>query len=136
MSTKAGNSDVTGAFGPATPFFRVCDFNASLVHYRDGLGFEVRFISDGPDPFFAMLGRGAAQFMIKDVGATASPNPAAHKHAPWDAFVYVEDPGQYLAELKDRAVPVLTSLAKRDDGLTGFEVRDPDGYVCFFGRPE
>ncbi|MEM7060244.1 MAG: VOC family protein [Pseudomonadota bacterium] len=122
-------------FGPATPFFRVTDFSKTLGHYRDGLGFEVRFISDGPDPFFALLGRGNAQIMIKDVGVAPLPNSKAHRDAPWDAFVFVENPQAYLAEIESRDVMTLTPLTSRDDGLTGFEVADPDGHVCFFGRP-
>jgi hypothetical protein len=27
------------------------------------------------------------------------------------------------------------SLKDTDDGLRGFEITDPDGYVLFFGRP-
>lgn len=121
--------------GPATPFLRVSDFAKSLAHYRDTLGFDVRFQTGDPDPFFAMLGRGDAQIMIKDVGVPASPNPAAHEHAPWDVFIYVEDPANYFAEVDARAVAGLTPVATRDDGLIGFEAADPDGYVCFFGRP-
>lgn len=127
---------MAGAFGPATPFFRVTDFRATLSHYRDGLGFEVRAISPGDAPFFALLGRGQAQLMIKDVGVRPSPNPKAHKDCPWDAFIYVEDPAVYLTELEGRGVATLTPLVSRDDGLLGFEIEDPDGHVCFFGRPE
>lgn len=126
---------MAGSFGPATPFFRVSDFTATLTHYRDGLGFEVRAISPGDDPFFALLGRGQAQIMIKDVGVPASPNPKAHEDAPWDAFVIVDDPDAYASEVESRGVVILKPLALREDGLRGFEVEDPDGHVCFFGRP-
>ena len=34
-----------------------------------------------------------------------------------------------------RAVAFYAALAERDDGLRGFEVIDPDGYVIFLGRP-
>jgi hypothetical protein len=37
-----------------------------------------------------------------------------------------------------RSVLVTNSKSKpalTDDGLRGFEVKDPDGYVLFFGRP-
>ena len=35
-----------------------------------------------------------------------------------------------------RGATILTPIAPRDDGLRGFEVRDADGYVLFFGRPD
>jgi hypothetical protein len=37
--------------------------------------------------------------------------------------------------LSDRGVDFSATLKDTNDGLRGFEIRDPDGYVLFFGRP-
>jgi hypothetical protein len=37
------------------------------------------------------------------------------------------------AEFATRAVPFAAPLREGDDGVTGFLVRDPDGYGLFFG---
>ena len=52
-----------------------------------------------------------------------------------DAFVYVEDPDALATEFSGRGVDFSTPLKDTSDGLRGFEIRDPDGYVLFFGRP-
>ena len=121
--------------GPATPFLIVSDVSLSLKHYCDGLGFECRFKSTEEDLFFALVGRGQAQIMIKDVGLAPLPNPARHGEAPWDVFIFCKDPEVLIKEITDRGVVPTPSIATRDDGLHGFEIADPDRYVCFFGRP-
>ena len=92
----------------------------------------------GPiSPFFAIVGRDAVQVFLKSVAGTvcAQPNHTRHEWAPWDAFVFVSDPDTLATELRSRAVTFHKDLGDREDGLRGFEVRDNDGYVLFFGRP-
>ncbi len=116
--------------GPASPFFIVDDLAASVAFYRDVLGWDVRFQTPDGAPFFAIVGRGAAQIFLKEVGGTVVPTPnrSHHTDAPWDAFIFAEDPDTEAARIK-------ASPAQRDDGLYGFEVTDQDGYVLYFGRP-
>lgn len=111
-----------------SPFFIVRDLDRALEFYRDVLGFEVTFASD---TFFAIVRREGVQFLLKSVGVDPLPNRERHADARWDAFVHVADPDALAAELSVRDVV----LADTDDGLRGFELADPDGYVLFFGRP-
>ena len=53
----------------------------------------------------------------------------------WDAFVIVPDPDVLAAEYSGRGVAFDLPLGDTHDGLRGFAVEDPDGYVLFFGRP-
>jgi hypothetical protein len=53
----------------------------------------------------------------------------------WDAYVYVADPDALAAEFADHAAAFSEPLQDTHDGLRGFEITDPDGYVLFFGRP-
>jgi hypothetical protein len=39
------------------------------------------------------------------------------------------------AEFSSRNVELAQPLNDDDDGLRGFELKDADGYVLFFGRP-
>jgi membrane protease YdiL (CAAX protease family) len=55
--------------------------------------------------------------------------------APWDAFVSVADPDGLAQEFTSRGVRFHKAIQDTDDGLRGFEMRDSDGYVLFFGRP-
>ena len=122
-----------------SPFFIVRDVPTSLSFYRDRLGFEITF--EGPEPddiFFGIVRRDGAQILLKDVGVAPVPNytrDIKQGIARWDAFVAVPDPDALAAEFASRNVEFFEPLKDTDDGLRGFELKDADGYVLFFGRP-
>ena len=71
-----------------------------------------RPITDAISPFFIVSSVERTVAFYRDkLGFEALPNSKRHPWARWDAF---ED---------------------THDGLRGFEITDPDGYVLFFGRP-
>jgi catechol 2,3-dioxygenase-like lactoylglutathione lyase family enzyme len=121
------------------PFFIVRSVPAALSFYRDRLGFDITF--QGPDPddiFFGIVQRGAAMIMLKDVGIDPLPNykrDVKKGWARWDAYLDVPDPDALAAEFLSRNVELSQPLKDDDDGLRGFELKDNDGYVLFFGRP-
>jgi catechol 2,3-dioxygenase-like lactoylglutathione lyase family enzyme len=122
-----------------SPFFIVRDVPAALAFYRDRLGFEITF--QGPEPndiFFGIVCRGGAQIMLKAVGVAPEPNytrDIKQGIARWDAFVAVHDPDALAKEFASRNVEFSEPLQDTHDGLRGFELKDADGYVLFFGRP-
>ena len=118
-----------------SPFFVVGDV-ARSVRFYEQLGFELRWQS-ADAPWFAIVGRGPVQVFLKHIAddVAAQPNHALHEWAPWDAFVLAPDPDAVAAEFEGRGVTLRQPLTDRDDGLRGFEIADPDGYVLFFGRP-
>ena len=117
------------------PFFIVRNVPAALAFYRDRLGFDITFQGPADDIFFGIVERGAAMIMLKDVGVDPLPNPQREPGARWDAYLYAPDPDGLAAEFVSRHVEFSVPLKDTDDGLRGFEVRDHDGYVLFFGRP-
>ncbi|HYE88183.1 MAG TPA: VOC family protein [Vicinamibacterales bacterium] len=125
--------------GVACPLFVVKDVPTTLAFYRDRLGFEITF--QGPEPqdiFFGMVGRGLAMFMFKSIGVEPVPNHTRDIKqgiAPWDAYVHTPDPDALHAELQARNVQFFKPLMNNQDGLRGFEVQDPNGYVLYFGTP-
>ena len=125
--------------GGISPFFIVADVAAALSFYRDRLGFEITFEGPTPDDlFFGIVRRGGAMIMLKDVGVDPLPNYKRDVNkgiARWDAYVYVPDPDALAAEFASRNVEFSEPLKDTDDGLRGFELKDADGYVLFFGRP-
>lgn len=125
------------------PFFIVRNVPVALAFYRDRLGFEVTF--QGPsedDIFFGIVQRGAAMIILKAIGVDPVPNytrDIKQGIARWDAYLYVPDPDALAAELSSRNVEFFRSIKdseEGDDGLRGFEVKDADGYILFFGRPQ
>jgi catechol 2,3-dioxygenase-like lactoylglutathione lyase family enzyme len=122
-----------------SPFFIVRDVPTSLAFYRDQLGFEIAF--EGPEPddiFFGIVRRGRAQILMKAVGVVPVPNytrDIKQGIARWDAFVSVPDPDALAAEFASRNVEFFEPLQDTHDGLRGFEIKDADGYLLFFGRP-
>ncbi len=93
------------------PFFIVRNVPAALSFYRDRLG----FVGVDPLPNYK-----------RDVGKG---------WARWDAYLHVPDPDALAAEFSSRHVEFSQPLKDDDDGLRGFELKDADGYVLFFGRP-
>jgi catechol 2,3-dioxygenase-like lactoylglutathione lyase family enzyme len=118
------------------PFFIVRNVSASLAFYRDRLGFEITF--QGPAPnhiFFGIVSRDGANIMLKSVRVGPLPNCQRHPDARWDAYLHVPDPDTLAAEFASRHVEFSAPLKNDDDGLRGFELKDLDGYVLFFGHP-
>jgi len=121
------------------PFFIVNNVPAALAFYRDRLGFDIMF--QGPEPddiFFGVVTRGAAMIMFKDIGVDPVPNYTRDVQkgiARWDAYLDVPDPDALAAEFSARTVEFSVALKDTHDGLRGFELKDADGYVLFFGRP-
>ena len=119
-----------------SPFFIVRNVDQTIAFYRDQLGFEIRFQQPTQNPFFAILGRDGAQIFVKSEKDIAPlPNSKRHPHIRWDAFVFAPDPDALASEFADHGAAFSTPLKDTEDGLRGFEVRDPDGYILFFGRP-
>jgi catechol 2,3-dioxygenase-like lactoylglutathione lyase family enzyme len=122
-----------------SPFFIVNHVPTSLAFYRDQLGFEIAYEGPAPDDiFFGIVRRGGAQILMKAIGVAPLPNytrDIKQGIARWDAFVIVPDPDALAAEYASRNVQFFQPLKDTHDGLRGFEVKDADGYLLFFGRP-
>ena len=122
-----------------SPLFIVRHVPSSLAFYRDRLGFEITFQGPAPDDvFFGIVRRGGAMIMLKSVGVDPVPNykrDVKNGVARWDAYLSVPDPDALAAEFASRNVTLSEPLKDTNDGLRGFELKDHDGYVLFFGRP-
>lgn len=69
----------------------------------------------------APMGAAAPLFIIRDV--------------PGALYVFVPDPDALSEELVSRGADFSTQLGNNSDNLRGFEIRDPNGYIIYFGRP-
>ncbi|HWE47527.1 MAG TPA: VOC family protein [Caulobacteraceae bacterium] len=119
-----------------SPFFIVGEVARSLAFYCDRLGFAETWRDPKDNPFTAIIRRDRAQLFIKsERGIAPVPNATRHPHLRWDAFIHVEIPDGLAAEFVARGAQFSKPLQDTSDGLRGFEVTDPDGYVLFFGRP-
>ena len=119
-----------------SPFFIAQSVPVSLSFYRDLLGFDVTFTEPKDNPFFAIVCRDGAMIMVKSVGAAPVPNHTRDPSARWDAYLNVPDPDALAAEYLSRGIQFSEPLKDTHDGLRGFELKDADGYVLFFGSPQ
>jgi catechol 2,3-dioxygenase-like lactoylglutathione lyase family enzyme len=117
------------------PFFIVSNVAQSIAFYRDKLGFETCYQEPNDEPFFAVIGRDGAQLFLKAGEAAPLPNPTRDPAMRWDAYVLALDPDAIASEFADRGVAFSLPLMDTHDTLRGFEIKDPDGYVLFFGCP-
>jgi catechol 2,3-dioxygenase-like lactoylglutathione lyase family enzyme len=117
------------------PFFIVSNVDRTIAFYRDELGFETLHQQPERQPFFAIIGRDGAMLFIKAGRVQPLPNPKRDPDIRWDAYISVNDPGTLAAEYLERGTVFSMPLKDTHDGLRGFEITDPDGYVLFFGHP-
>lgn len=113
------------------PFFIVRDVTAGADLYRVRLGFTITRLTPSGAPVFAIVRRDGAELLLKAPDATVGTLPERHPYVRWDAFIPTTAPDA----LSGRGVAVRATEANASDGLKGFEVRDMDGYVLFFGHP-
>src|SRR5260370_41381585 len=120
------------------PCFIVMNLQDSVSFYVDKLGFEIRYIGPEDGPFFAIVGRDQISIMLKAIAPDIKPIPnhTRHKWARLDAYISAVDPDGLFEEYRSRGLTFHRPLKDDDDGLRGFEVKDADGYVLFFGRPK
>jgi catechol 2,3-dioxygenase-like lactoylglutathione lyase family enzyme len=123
------------AINGIAPFFIVRNAREAVAFYRDKLGFDVLYQGPEGDSFFGMVGRDGAMLMVKEVEARPEANATRDPEARWDAYLHVPDPDALAAEFASRGVLFSAPLIDTEEGLRGFELRDADGYVLFFGRP-
>jgi catechol 2,3-dioxygenase-like lactoylglutathione lyase family enzyme len=119
-----------------SPCFIVSNVDQTIAFYCDKLGFETRFQEPDRNPFFAIIGRDGVQLFVKSQkDVSPLPNHKRHPYMRLDAFVYAPDPDALAADFADHGAAFSAPLKDTHDGLRGFEICDPDGYVLFFGRP-
>lgn len=121
--------------GGISPLFISRRLEDSIAFYRDKLGFRLTYIAEPEVPYFAIVERDQVMIMLKDVEVDPAPNRDRDQAVRWDAYVYVPDPDALAAEFESRGVEFLLPLQDNSDNLRGFELRDADGYVLYFGRP-
>ncbi|MFZ0395015.1 MAG: VOC family protein [Terracidiphilus sp.] len=119
-----------------SPFFIVSNVRQTVGFYCEKLGFEADYLDPEDDPFFAIVRRdGAMIFLKSDKDLLPLPNSSRHPWIRWDAYVSVPDPDALAAEFAGNGLAFDKPLGNTSENLRGFDVRDPDGYVLFFGRP-
>ncbi len=123
--------------GSITPFFIVGDLKQTVAFYCDHLGFDIVYMGPDDNPFFAMVERGGVRLMLKHIAADVGPmpNPSRHEWAAWDAYVWSPDPDRLAEDFAARGLSTAQPVSVNSDGLRGFAVTDPNGYVIYFGRP-
>src|ERR1700761_558999 len=115
------------------PCFIVADIKTATAFYTERLGFELRFQDPDADDFFAIVGRDNVMIFLKAVAPEIKPVPnrTRHEYAPWDAYVFVNEPEALYEEFTAKGIQFYAPL-NNSGGLRGFEVMDADGYVLYF----
>ena len=119
------------------PFFIVSRLKDSVSFYINKLGFELKYTGPEGDPFWAIVGRDMISIMLKEIAEDIKPIPnhTRHEWARWDAYISTADPDALFEEYSSGGVTFHHAIKDDEDGLRGFEIKDADGYVLFFGRP-
>lgn len=105
--------------------FVVQDVLRSIEHYRDVLGFRVKF-TYGEPLFYAGVEGGNVLIHLQAASATTrQPGQGA-------VYVFVDDVDMLYAELSSRGARTLKAPATYDYGMRDFDIQDLDGnQICF-----
>ena len=119
------------------PCFIVAEVKISVSFYVEKLGFEVRYIGPDDSPYWAIVGRDNISIFLKAVAPDIKPIPNQTRHdwAPSDAYISVVEPDTLFKEYLSNGVVFNKPIHDSSDDIRGFEIKDADGYVLFFGRP-
>lgn len=119
------------------PFFIVGNLKISVSFYVDKLGFEIRHRGPDENPYWAIVGRDSISIMLKEIAPDIKPIPnhTRHEWAPWDAYIAAADPDALFEEYRSTGATFNKPIHDNSDNIRGFEIKDADGYVLFFGRP-
>lgn len=119
------------------PCFIIADLKISASFYVDKLGFEIRYIGPDENPYWAIVSRDNIFINLKEVSPDIKPIPnhTRHEWAPWDAYISAAEPDTLFQEYRSNGVAFNKPIHDNSDNLRGFEIKDADGYVLFFGRP-
>jgi len=115
----------------------VANLQKSISFYVNDLGFEVRYVGPDDDPYWAIVGRDNISIMLKAIAPDVKPIPNHTRHhwARWDAYISTQEPDLLYEEYRLKGVPFVKPIHDNSDNLRGFEIKDADGYILFFGRP-
>lgn len=109
----------TSTPGPSLPVLVVRDLSSATAFYGEKLGYSIQSRDDVQDT--VILARGAARLILTTDGAAQ----------PGIAFVETSDLYPVTAEFAERGITVRDTTL---NGITGFEIADPDGNRLLFGR--
>ncbi|MGF1501299.1 MAG: VOC family protein [Paracoccaceae bacterium] len=114
------------------PIVAVADTRVSVPFYLDRLGFRLEEEGRG----YALVSRAGAAVMLLG-GADAASRAATANHVA--AYVWVADTDALWAELAPRLRDLPSGRVRapftQDYGMREFHVKDPDGFLLFFGMP-
>lgn len=120
------DSENTKMLAGSATVFTVRDIAASIVHYRDILGFDVTF-EYGKPTFYACLCRDAVALHLIAANRTERlPGNGA-------ICIFVHDVDKVYDELRDRKARVVKEPQTYPYGMRDFDVLDPDGNQLVFG---
>jgi catechol 2,3-dioxygenase-like lactoylglutathione lyase family enzyme len=132
-------ASITERLAPVAPEFFVRDVEASIAFYIDVLGFKlVRADVDGDGRrTFAVLARGAAEFMLAHEALLGSENRAALRYpraSGVDIRLMVDDVDSVYASVSAAGGRIVLPVKDQPYGLRDFIVADPDGFRIRFAQ--
>lgn len=117
----------------AAPILMVSDFQASLVYWREKVGFDGETFGDPPG--YAVLRRGDAYVMLAQVDAGKTIVPNWHiREKTSNAYFWVDDAKALYEELKERGAIIDWELYEAPYGVLEFGIQDIDDQDIAFGQ--
>ena len=116
-----GAREKMNSIGHPVPELPVADVERVQQHYRDALGFEIRWLYPGKE--IGAVSRGHVAIFFRKRKPPFE--PAVH-------WVFAEDIDTSYQELKSSGANIAEPLEKKPWGLRQFTIKDLDGNLFYF----
>ena len=117
----------------ASPIVPVRRVPRTAAFYTDILGFELA--EQSAEGTYALVRRGETSVILLDLGDAQALRATANY---FSAYFWVENVADYWREVEPRLASLgerrVRPLFLKADGRAEFHVRDPDGFMLFFGE--
>ena len=113
------------------PLFFTMDIHATLVYYREKLGFECLGTWQDP-PVYAIVARDQQAIHFR-CAEPPTPNPNKYRDELLDAYLFVEDADVLYAEYAAQGVEFTRGVANMPWKSREFVVKDCEGRLLAFG---
>src|SRR5262249_51887201 len=121
-------------FHSIIPTLVVADVGATMRWYEHELGFSGDPFPNFEPYVFGILRRDDLEIFLMRIEGYNKPDLYDRRNGGvWDAYLRVEGLKQLYETLKDR-LEIKQPLHRQPYGLSGFEIRDPNGYILVFSE--
>lgn len=123
-------------FRHSNPVFLVADIAATIIWYRDKLGFTSGTFPEKPPHAFAVMSKDSVEIMLQQLDDYVKPDLYQRRNGGvWDAYLRVDGVHECFERISIMPdVAIVEPLKEQWYGDTEFVIRDLNGYILVISQ--